>query len=75
MVSLYMIEAVSSLQECDDMLKCLLYFLVLPGNILSFLNIFHESDNNLMNEIIFMVVYYTLVYCQFIAATLSGRFA
>ena len=41
-VSLYTIEAVSSLQECDDMLKCLLYFLVLPDNILSFLNIFSK---------------------------------
>jgi len=31
-VTLCRIMAVSSLQECDDMLKCLLYFLVFPDN-------------------------------------------
>jgi len=32
-VTLCRIMAVSSLQECDDMLKCLLYFLVFLDNI------------------------------------------
>ena len=36
MASLYIIAFVSSLQECVDMLKCLLYFLVLSDNLLSF---------------------------------------
>ena len=40
MVSLYTIEAVSSLQECVGMFKYLLYFLDFPDNILSFLSIF-----------------------------------
>lgn len=55
---LCIIVLVSALQECDNMLKCLLYFLVLMGNILPFLMYFHDSRTKSMNETISGQMYY-----------------